>query len=373
MRRSFVLIFFLVIVCQAFAQRYTVSGVAKDGANGETMKGLGVYLISVTDAAETYTGFSNQAGFYSVTAPKGNYVFYVQLFGYKDIVDTITLSENLTRNVDLMPEMEMLESVVVTGEAVDHNVTSADVGKMEMKIETIKTLPALFGEVDVLKSIQLLPGIQSGGEGNTGFYVRGGGSDQNLVLLDETTIYNAGHLFGFFSVFNADAVKNVEITKSGMPAYYGGRLASVLDVAQKEGNMKKFEVDGGLGLIFSRLTVQGPIKKDKCSFIISGRRTYIDALVQPFLKQTSPLKGTKFYFYDLNAKINWVINDKHRIYLGGYYGRDVYGFKSNSASTLAQFKWGNAAASLRWQYIINHQLFLNTSFNFTNYDFATTM
>ena len=373
MRRSFVLVFFLVIVCQAFAQRYTVSGVAKDGANGETMKGLGVYLISVTDAAETYTGFSNQAGFYSVTAPKGNYVFYVQLFGYKDIVDTITLSENLTRNVDLMPEMEMLESVVVTGEAVDHNVTSADVGKMEMKIETIKTLPALFGEVDVLKSIQLLPGIQSGGEGNTGFYVRGGGSDQNLVLLDETTIYNAGHLFGFFSVFNADAVKNVEITKSGMPAYYGGRLASVLDVAQKEGNMKKFEVDGGLGLIFSRLTVQGPIKKDKCSFIISGRRTYIDALVQPFLKQTSPLKGTKFYFYDLNAKINWVINDKHRIYLGGYYGRDVYGFKSNSASTLAQFKWGNAAASLRWQYIINHQLFLNTSFNFTNYDFATTM
>lgn len=373
--RRFLLSFIIMIAVTPLlmAQRYTVSGVVKDNSNGETVKGIMVSLMPVEDASQAFTGFSNQAGFYSVTAPKGTYIFFIQYLGYQDVKDTIELTGNVTKNVDLLPEAEMLENIVVSDVAVDHNVTSAEVGKMEMKIETIKTLPALFGEVDVLKSIQLLPGIQSGGEGNTGFYVRGGGSDQNLVLLDETTIYNAGHLFGFFSVFNADAVKNVEITKSGMPAYYGGRLASVLDVAQKEGNMKKFEVDGGLGLIFSRLTVQGPIKKDRCSFILSGRRTYIDAVVQPFLKKTSPLKGTKFYFYDLNAKLNVILNDKHHLFVGAYYGKDVYGFKSSTGSTKAQFRWGNAAASIRWNYIINHQLFLNTSFNFTNYDFSTEM
>ena len=363
----------MFLATTAMGQRYTVSGILKDGANGETMKNILVALIPVENQSQSITNFSNQSGFYSVTAPKGQYILQILYMGYKTITDTLDLQSNHTRNYELVPEAVMTDEIVVTGQAADHNVTSAQVGKMEMKIETIKALPALFGEVDVLKSIQLLPGIQSGGEGNTGFYVRGGGPDQNLVLLDECTIYNAGHLFGFFSVFNADAVKNVEITKSGMPAYYGGRLASVLDVAQKEGNMKKFEVDGGLGLIFSRLTVQGPIKKDKCSFIISGRRTYIDVLVQPFLKKTSPLKGTKFYFYDLNAKLNVIINDKHRLFIGGYYGNDVYGFKSTTGQTSAQFRWGNAAASLRWNYIINPQLFLNTTFSFTNYDFATTM
>ena len=337
------------------------------------MKSIMVALSPVEDNTQSFTVFTNQAGFYSITVPSGRYVFMVDYLGYVPVQDTLELTGNRTHHLELMPDVELLEGVEISDRAVDHNVSSAEVGKMEMKIETIKTLPALFGEVDVLKSVQLLPGVQSGGEGNTGFYVRGGGPDQNLVLLDETTVYNAGHLFGFFSVFNADAVKNVEITKSGMPAYYGGRLASVLDVAQKEGNMKKFQVDGGLGLIFSRLTVQGPIKKEKCSFIISGRRTYIDAVVQPFLKKTSPLKGTKFYFYDLNAKINLIINDKHRLYIGGYYGKDVYGFKSSSGSTTAQFRWGNAAASLRWNYIITPQLFLNTTFSFTNYDFSTAM
>ncbi len=374
MRKLFLAILLIITMLSvAVGQRYTVSGVVKDGSNGETMKGILISLVPVEDVTQAFTGFSNQAGFYSITLPKGDYLFWIQYMGYQDVQDTISVGENITKNVDLQPEAEILESVVVSSEAVDHNVTSAEVGKMEMKIETIKSLPALFGEVDVLKSVQLLPGIQSGGEGNTGFYVRGGGSDQNLVLLDETTIYNAGHLFGFFSVFNADAVKNVEITKSGMPAYYGGRLSSVLDVAQKEGNMKQFQFDGGIGLIFSRLTIQGPIKKDRCSFIISGRRTYIDAVVQPFLKKTSPLKGTKFYFYDLNAKLNVIINEKHRLYLGGYYGKDVYGFKSSSGSTLAQFRWGNGAAALRWNYIITPQLFLNTTFSFTNYDFATSM
>ena len=371
--RHLVVLLLCGIAFAAQAQRYTVSGLVTDASNGESVKSIMVSLMPEEDKSQAFTAFSNQAGFYSVTLPKGRYIFYIQYMGFQDVLDTLLVEQNVTHNVALHPDAELLETVTVTDKAVDHNVTSAEVGKMEMKIETIKALPALFGEVDVLKSVQLLPGIQSGGEGNTGFYVRGGGSDQNLILLDETTIYNAGHLFGFFSVFNADAVKNVEITKSGMPAYYGGRLASVLDVAQKEGNLKQYQVDGGIGLIFSRLTVQGPIKKDRASFIISGRRTYIDALVQPFLKKTSPLKGTKFFFYDLNAKVNVIINEKHRLYLGGYYGKDVYGFKSSSGDTRAQFRWGNGAASLRWNYIIDPKLFLNTSFNFTNYDFSTLM
>lgn len=374
MKRIFIIL--LLVGCSLgtiFGQRYTVSGILKDSANGETMKNILITLIPIENQQQAITNFSNQSGFYSVSATKGDYILQILFLGYKTVADTIHLQSNLTMNYELVPEVVMTDEVVIMGEAVDRNVQSALVGKMEMKMEAIKSLPALFGEVDVLKSVQLLPGIQSGGEGNTGFYVRGGGSDQNLVLLDETTIYNAGHLFGFFSVFNPDAVKNVEITKSGMPAYYGGRLASVLDVAQKEGNMKKFQVDGGLGLIFLRLTVQGPIKRDKCSFILSGRRTYIDVLVQPFLKKTSPLKGTHFYFYDLNAKLNVIINDKHRLFFGAYYGKDVYGFKSKSGETHIQFKWGNASASMRWNYIINPQLFLNTSFFFTNYDFATTM
>lgn len=373
MKKYWFLFLLSLVTGTVLGQKFTVSGTIKDGSNGETMKNVLVTLVNCDDYRQGENVFTNQAGFYSATAPKGKYIFQIRYLGYKTITDTIVLTKNIIRNQELAVDAITTDEVVIQGQAEDHNVQSVDIGKMEMKIETIKALPALFGEVDVLKSVQLLPGIQSGGEGNTGFYVRGGGSDQNLILLDETTIYNAGHLFGFFSVFNADAVKNVEITKSGMPAYYGGRLASVLDVSQKEGNMKKFEVDGGVGLIFSRITIQGPIKKEKCSFIISGRRTYIDVLVQPFLKKTSPLKGTKFFFYDLNGKINIIINDKHRLFLGGYYGNDIYGFKSASGNTQIQFRWGNAAASLRWNYIINSQLFLNTTASFTNYDFATDM
>ncbi|MEG1556567.1 MAG: TonB-dependent receptor, partial [Bacteroidales bacterium] len=341
--------------------------------NGETIMGAYIILQDTSGAMQPEGAVSNKAGFYSISVEKGTYRLKVNFLGYKEIEKNITLYKNQTLNFDLETTAILTEEVVVSGQRADHNVSSVEVGKMGMKIETIKALPALFGEADVLKSIQLLPGVQSGGEGNSGFYVRGGGADQNLILLDEATVYNAGHLFGFFSIFNADAVKNVDIIKSGMPAYYGGRIASVLDVYQKEGNMKKYEVDGGIGIIFSRITVQGPIKKDKCSFIVSGRRTYIDWLVQPFLKKGSPLKGTKFYFYDLNAKFNVIINDKHRLYFGAYYGHDIYGFKSTSGGTNIQFIWGNAAASARWNYIINPQLFLNTSFTFSDYDFNTQM
>jgi hypothetical protein len=265
------------------------------------------------------------------------------------------------------------EEVVIMGERGNVNVTGGEVGRMEMSIQTIKALPALMGEADIIKSIQLLPGVQSGGEGNSGYYVRGSGTDQNLVLLDEATIYNPDHLFGFFSIFNADAVKSVELIKSGMPAYYGGRAASILNVYQKEGNMKRFEVDGGLGLIFSHLTVQGPIVKERASFLISARRTYADWVMQPFLKKDNPMKGTDFYFYDINAKFNVVINPRHRLYFGAYYGHDVYGFKSMAGQTKMSFKWGNAAASARWNFIIANRLFLNTSATFSYYNFGTEM
>jgi len=232
-------------------------------------------------------------------------------------------------------------------------------------------MPAFFGEVDILKTIQLLPGIQSAGEGSTGYYVRGGGLDQNLVLLDDAVIYNLGHLFGFFSVFNADAIRSVEMIKGGMPANFGGRLASVLNVTMKEGNMKKYEAEGGIGLIFAKLNVEGPIVKDKVSFLLTGRRTYIDALIQPFIDKDHPMKGLKFYFYDANAKINWVINNKHRIFLSGYYGSDVYGFKSENIQMDSRFYWGNAAGSLRWNYNINNKLFLKTSAMVSDFSFNT--
>lgn len=336
---------------------------------------MGVYVILVdtTNPSNPQGCVSNKAGFYSISVPKGEYLFKVSFMGYKDSSSFLKLTQNKTLNIALNPAAIMADEVVVTGQKEDHNVTSADVGKVELKVQTIKKMPAFLGEADVIKAVQLLPGFSSGGEGNSGFYVRGGSSDQNLVLLDEATIYNANHLFGFFSVFNTDAVKNVEVYKSGMPSNYGGRLSSVIDVSQNEGNMKRYEFDAGIGLLFSKFTLQGPIKKDVCSFIISGRRTYVDWLIQPFLPKGHVMKGTKFYFYDLNAKFNVVINDKHRIYFGGYYGNDCYGFKSKSGSTNVQFNWANAMASARWSYIISPKLFLNTSFTFSHYDFKTSM
>ena len=227
-----------------------------------------------------------------------------------------------------------------------------------------------MGEVDVLKTIQFLPGVQSGGEGNTGFYVRGGGPDQNLILLDEATVYNASHLFGFFSVFNADAIKNVSLTKGGMPANYGGRLASVLDITMKDGNYKSFHADGGIGLIASRLTLQGPIKEDTASFILSGRRTYIDVLTRPLIPDTSAFSGSGYFFYDLTAKLNWRLSDKDRLFLSGYFGRDVFSFNNSDLDFTFNVPWGNSTASLRWNHLFNDRLFVNTSAVFTDYNFA---
>lgn len=362
-------IFILLLSISLQAQRkHTISGTIKDSETGETLIGTNIFT------RENMKGVtSNHYGFYSLSLDPGKYTFVVSFVGYNDFVKTIDLNKNMIINVDLQPKMLTTDEVVITGERADKNIQSTDMGKVDIPIEQIKTLPAFFGEVDIIKSIQLLPGVQNAGEGNIGFYVRGGGPDQNLVMLDEATVYNAAHLFGFFSVFNADAIKSAELTKAGMPAYYGGRVASVLDIYMKEGNMKKYQAEGGVGLIFSRLTVQGPIKKDTASFILSGRRTYIDVLAQPFLKKTSPLKNSDFYFYDLNAKVNYVITPKDRIFASGYFGRDVYGFRSAESDFNNKFWWGNATGSLRWNRIINSKLFMNTSAVFSDYYFKFGM
>ncbi len=313
---------------------------------------------------------TNNYGFYSITVPEGKYTLAAQYFGFEDFEKEINLNQDLRINIELGFYMDTIGEVVIEAEKKDQNTTGTQMGTFELDINKIKTLPAFMGEVDVLKSIQLMPGVQSAGEGNTGFYVRGGGPDQNLILLDEATVYNASHLFGFFSVFNADAIKKVNMIKGGMPANYGGRLASVLDITMNDGNYKEYKANGGIGLIASRLTVEGPIKKDTASFIVSGRRTYIDVLSKPFIKEDAAFAGSGYYFYDLTAKANWRISDNDRLFLSGYFGRDVFTFNNSELDLNFRIPWGNATASLRWNHLFNDKLFLNTTAIFSDYDFA---
>ncbi len=362
---KFILIFLLFILFSTHlsGQKFTISGYVKDNTTGEFLIGSNVYLKELMKGAST-----NTYGFYSITVPAGDYNLVASFVGYKDYNEKIKLDKNLKINVSLEPNVITTKEVVISGEREDKNIQSTEVGRVDIPIDKIKKLPAIFGEVDILKSIQLTPGVQSAGEGNSGFYVRGGGPDQNLILLDEAVVYNASHLLGFFSVFNADALKNVELIKAGMPANYGGRLASVLDISMKEGNNKKFDFDGGIGLISSRLTIQGPIKKDKCSFIVSGRRTYLDLLMRPFLKDTSPFKKGGYYFYDLNAKINYYFSDKDRLFLSGYFGRDVFSLKGSSSFSNT-IDWGNATATIRWNHLYNEKLFSNLTLIYSDYKF----
>ncbi len=345
-------------------QTYTLSGYVKDSTNGETLIGSNIFNKSNTSQGTTTNGY----GFYSLTLPEGKYTFQFSYLGYTTKEVVINLKENVRLNVDLKEGIE-IETVVITAEAKDKNVSSTQMGIVELPIEKIKTLPALFGEVDVLKTLQLLPGVLSSGEGNAGFYVRGGGPDQNLVLLDEAVVYNSGHMLGFFSVFNADAIKNTTLIKGGMPSYYGGRLSSVVDVQMKEGNNKSYEVKGGIGLIASRLTVEGPIQKNISSFMLTGRRTYAFDLAQPFLKGTD-FEGTNYYFYDLNAKVNYRFSDKDRIYLSGYFGRDVLNYVSNLRGFSFRMPYGNTTGTLRWNHLFSDKLFMNVSAIYNDYDFS---
>lgn len=271
-----------------------------------------------------------------------------------------------------MPRSAALQEVVVFNKRKDGNVKNAQMGKVDLSMNQIRSIPAFLGEVDILKAIQLLPGVQSAGEGNAGFYVRGGGPDQNLILLDDATVYNTGHLFGFFSVFNGDAIKNVSLIKGGIPAQYGGRLSSVLDVAMKEGNINRFQGEGGIGLIASRFSVQGPVQKNKSSFIVSARRTYIDALAKPFIKKSSGFYGSGYYFYDLNTKINYRFSDKDRLFLSGYFGRDVFNFNNAKRSFSTRVPWGNATGTLRWNHVFGPRAFCNTTLVYNDYQFDFT-
>ncbi|WP_343686225.1 TonB-dependent receptor [Chryseobacterium gleum] len=348
----------------AIAQKtYSVSGTVKDKKNGELLIGVSV-KVSEDPAINVV---ANEYGFYSLSLPEGNYTLIISNPGYKDFEQQIKVDQNIKLDLPLIPqetETKAIDEVVVTAIKKDKNLTSAQMGAETLNIKNIEKLPVLFGEKDVMKTIQLLPGIKSNGEGNSGFSVRGGATDQNLILLDEAPVYNASHLLGFFSTFNSDALKDASIIKGNSPAQYGGRLSSVLDVKMKDGNNKDYNVNGGIGLISSRLSVEGPIQKEKSSFIVSGRRTYADL----FLKTSKDYKDNKLYFYDLNLKANYQINENNRIYLSGYFGRDVLGLGDTFNTD-----WGNTTATLRWNSIISSKLFSNTSFIYSNYDYKISL
>ena len=347
------------------AQNYTLSGYVKDQTNGETLIGATVFLSS-----DQGTGTATNAyGFYSLSLPKGTYKVTYAYLGFKPQSFEINLDEDVELDVELNDGVFM-EEIVVSAEKEDEkkNFESTQMATLELPVEDIKKLPALMGEVDVLRSIQLLPGVMSSGEGNAGFYVRGGGPDQNLVLLDEALVYNSGHLLGFFSVFNADAIKNTTLIKGGMPANYGGRLSSVVDVQMKEGNNKFFEAEGGIGLISSRFTLQGPILKDKISFIASARRTYVGDLIQPFLDGGN-FEGTNYFFYDLNTKINYRINKNNRLFLSGYFGRDVLNFSQPARDFVFDLPYGNSTLTARWNHLFSNKLFMNVTGIYNDYQF----
>ena len=359
-----ILIFVFSFFNSLSQDRYTISGFIQDFNSGESLIGVSIY------ESKSFKGTStNQYGFYSLTLDKGEYEIVYSFIGYKTITKKITLDRNIRTNISLKTDAILTKEVIVKGERLDKNVASSNMSQVKLKVESVKELPVILGEVDVLKSAQLLPGIQSGGEGNSGLYVRGGGPDQNLILLDEAVVYNAAHLFGFFSVFNADAIKDMNIIKGGMPAEYGGRLSSVIDITMKDGNNKRFQADGGIGLLSSRLTLQGPIQKEKSSFIVSGRRTYIDVLAQPFMNEENAFSGSGYYFYDLTTKVNYKLSDKNRLYLSGYFGRDVFDFINSDNGIGISIPWGNATTSLRWNHLFNDKLFVNTSVIFTDYRF----
>lgn len=345
-------------------KRFTLSGYVKDSLSGETLIGS---TISILGSSKGIT--SNAYGFYSISLNTGTYTFICSNVGYITQVKKIDLRSDVPFNFEMAPKITTEQAIIISSKKRDANVKNAQMGKLDLSINQIKSIPAFLGEVDVLKTIQLLPGVQSAGEGSSGLYVRGGGPDQNLILLDDAVVYNTGHLFGFFSIFNGDAIKNTSLIKGGMPAQYGGRLSSVLDIAMKEGNDKNFVVEGGLGLIASRLSIQGPVKKNKASFIISARRTYIDALVKPFIKKTNSFSGSGYYFYDLNAKINYKFSEKDHIYLSGYFGKDKFDFINGKQSLNVHIPWGNATGTFRWNHVFNNRLFSNTTLVYNDYTF----
>ncbi|MEQ9402453.1 MAG: TonB-dependent receptor [Cyclobacteriaceae bacterium] len=357
MKKLITLLTLLVCAYANAQEKFTINGYVKDAANGESLIGATVLIKEINGG-----NITNVYGYYSITVPPGTYTVEYRYIGFVTQSQQVSLTENQRIDVELAEEQTLLQEVVVTAEPEDANVSSAEMSVVKLDIKTISKIPAFLGEVDVIKSIQLLPGVSSVGEGSSGFNVRGGSVGQNLVLLDEAPVYNSSHMLGFFSVFNPDAVKDVKLYKGGIPARFGGRLASVLDIRMKEGNNKNYEFNGGVGTIFSRLAIEGPIKKDKASFIVAGRRSYIDILARPFTDAFD--NGAGLYFYDLTTKANWNISDKDRIFLSGYYGRDVFKFDERQG-----INWGSQTNTLRWNHLFNDRIFSNLTFYVSNYDY----
>jgi hypothetical protein len=355
--RGPILVHLLLLAILGFAQDFTISGRVKDASNGETLLGATI-LVEGGGGAIT-----NEYGFYSITLDAGTYIVTYKYLGYSDIEETVVLNENKTLNIELGEKANEIGTAVVSAKALEKRVENKKISVVKLETAKIKEIPVIFGEVDILKTITLLPGIQSAGEGNSGFNVRGGSQDQNLILLDEATVYNASHLLGFFSVFNGDAVKDLEVYKGGIPAKYGGRLSSIVDIKMRDGNAKKFSAIGGIGTISSRLTLEGPIVKDKSSFMIAGRRSYADLFLP--LAPDESIQNSKLFFYDLNLKANYEISDKDRIYVSAYFGRDVLGL-----SELFAINWGNATATLRWNHLVNEKMFVNTSLVYSDFNYG---
>ncbi|MBC8032741.1 MAG: TonB-dependent receptor [Chitinophagaceae bacterium] len=351
---------FMVIPNLHAQEKYTVSGSVTSKRTGESLIGASVRVVDRNIGA-----ISNEYGFFSITLSRGSYTIEITAVGLGKKTIEVELDKNIKLNVQLEEVDASLEEVTVIA-SKGRSLTSTQMGMEKLTIAETKNIPVLFGERDILKTIQLLPGIKSAGEGNSGFYVRGGAADQNLILLDEAPVYNASHLLGFFSTFNSDAIKDITVYKGGMPAQYAGRLSSVLDIKMNDGNNQDFNVSGGLGLISAKLNVEGPIQKDKSSFLISGRRTYVDAFLK--LSNDTAAKNSRLYFYDLNAKVNYKLGDKDRLYLSGYFGRDKLGYDNQFG-----IDWGNGTGTLRWNHIFNSKLFSNTSLIFSNYDYEVSV
>jgi len=353
------LFLFYCCIPAAIAQRnFTLSGTVSDKGNGEGLIGATVIVDNLLGTGTS----TNSYGFYSITLPEGEYSVRFQYIGYESKTIRITLSENLRQNIGLGEQAYTLENITITSEKPDRNITSAEMGNVRLDPKQVAVIPVLFGERDVLKTFQLMPGVKSAGEGNSGYHVRGGSVGQNLILLDEAPVYNSSHLLGFFSIFNSDAIKDATLLKGSIPAEYGGRSSSVMDIIMKDGNLKKFGMAGNLGLISSSLAAEGPFVKDKGSYIVSGRRTYADMFL--LLSGDKEMRSTSLYFYDLNAKANWIFNENNRLYLSGYFGRDNFGFRNEFG-----FDWGSATGTLRWNHIFNSRLFSNTSFIASNYSY----
>ncbi|WP_337044472.1 TonB-dependent receptor [Emticicia sp. 17c] len=371
MKLLYTLLFFCVSF-SIFAQtRFTVSGYIREKGSQEQLIGVNVYLPNSSVATT-----SNTYGFYSLTLPAQDSVTLIFSFvGYQRIEKRIGFRQSTELNIILEPANQLQEIVVSARKQEEKVSETAQMSQIDLPVQQIKKIPAFLGEKDVLKVLQLMPGVQKGSEGQSGIYVRGGGADQNLIILDDAIVYNASHLFGFFSTFNGDALKSVELTKGGFPARYGGRLSSVIDLNMKEGNKEKLHGEGGIGLISSRLTLEGPIKKGKSSFLISARRTYLDVIAKPFIASQSSGESRDmggYYFYDLNAKLNYDFGRKDKVYISGYFGQDRFYAESKDATSNNESKlnWGNSSATLRWNHLFNEKLFANTSFILSRYQFG---